>query len=73
MTDQTGTPPPGTATAAIREASGVRQQTIAKAVGVPLAQMARWEAGEEIPDGPAAEAYARIIGGLAEQQGAGRD
>jgi len=66
------TPPPDTTAAAIREASGVRQRTMAKAVGVPLPELARWEAGAEIPGTPAAEAYARIVGELAEQQEAGR-
>ena len=66
-------PPPDTTMAATREASGVRQQTIAKAIGVPLTELAGWEAGGEIPDSPAAEAYARIIGELAEQQAVRRD
>ncbi len=68
----TAHPAPDTTAAAVRETAGGRQQTLARAVGVPLPELARWEAGGEIPATPAAEAYARIVGELAEQQEARR-
>jgi DNA-binding transcriptional regulator YiaG len=61
-----------TTVAAVREASGVSQKTMAKAVGVPLSRLCAWEDGTGVPEGPEAEAYYRIIADLAGQQEAGR-
>jgi len=50
---------------AIREAVGLSQAEIARAVGVERATVALWEQGRRIPHGDPALAYGRLLAELA--------
>lgn len=48
----------------IREAAHIRAAEIARDIGTSQSAVARWEAGERMPTGPAAVRYLRILQNL---------
>jgi DNA-binding transcriptional regulator YiaG len=50
--------------AAVRRACGIRQATIAAALGVGGGTVSQWETGARRPGAGAGEAYCRVIAGL---------
>jgi DNA-binding transcriptional regulator YiaG len=51
---------------AIREAAGLSRSEIADSIKVNQSSIARWENGERMPRGPAAQRYGRLLRELAE-------
>jgi DNA-binding transcriptional regulator YiaG len=50
---------------AVREAASISQVEVANALGVTQACISKWESGERVPRGRAAQEYAQLIQQLA--------
>ena len=55
---------------AVREAAGLSQGELARAVGISPGTLSRWEAGLRKPTGPAALRYARVLRALPTERAA---
>jgi DNA-binding transcriptional regulator YiaG len=51
---------------AVRQAARVSQSEVARNVGVSQASVSRWEAGDRVPHGKAAQRYAKVLRALEE-------
>ncbi len=51
----------------LREAAGLNQSDLARLASVSPAAVNRWEAGERVPTGPSAIAYAKALRAIAQE------